>query len=73
MALVESAGWRGVWRTLPRDVQAMVLTAALILSGGIGWLLVSPSAGPSGPPLLGTVDRPPPPAPKPALELPWWN
>jgi hypothetical protein len=72
--LLVMPGWRGVWRTLPRDVKAMVVTAAALVLGGVAWLLASPPRTDFGPALLGQVERPLSPKPQPpAFKLPWWN
>jgi hypothetical protein len=72
--LLGSPAWRGVWRTLPRDVRAMVIAVAVLVLGGTAWLLVSPPVSNNGPALLGRIEPPPPPPPKqPAFKLPWWK
>lgn len=71
-------GWRGLWVSLPADVKAMVLAAALVLAAGLGWLAFGPSRPNTTPALLGYVERPlgarrPAPPPRPAFKLPWWK
>jgi hypothetical protein len=71
-------GWRGLWRSLPRDVKAMALAAVLVLVTGLGWLLLGPERPAAAPALLGYVDRPvsqrrPSPPPQPPFKLPWWK
>ena len=71
-------GWRGLWRSLPRDVKAMVAAAGVVLVAGFGWLAFGSHAPDSTPPLLGYVERPvmarrPPPPPRPPFKLPGWT
>ena len=61
------------------DVKALLVTAAIVMVAGLGWLVFGPSRTPSTPAVLGWVDQGPPPAPKPTpsprppLKLPWWK
>jgi hypothetical protein len=72
--LLAAPGWRSVWRTLPGDVRAMVIAAAVLVLSGAVWLLVSPPGSEGGPALLGRAEPTPPPPPKqPAFRLPWWK
>jgi hypothetical protein len=64
---------------MTRDVKALLAVGALVVLGGLGWLLLSPSPPPSMPRVLGWVDKgaPPPPKPtpppRPPFKLPWWK
>lgn len=71
-------GWRGLWRSLPADVKALALAAALVVAAGLGWLAFGPSFPNRSPALLGYVDRPlaprrPVAPPAPPFKLPWWK
>jgi hypothetical protein len=71
-------GGRGLWRTLPGDVKAMAVSAALVLAAGLGWLAFGPSRPDTTPALLGYVEpsvttRRPAPRPAPPFKLPWWK
>jgi hypothetical protein len=75
---VQPEGWRGVWGSLPADVKALAVAAALVMAVGLGWLTFGPSRPNETPALLGYVDRPlaarrPVPAPVPPFKLPWWK
>ncbi len=72
------AGARGGWRSLPLDVQALLLAAGLSLVLGLAWLVYDPPRPNPTPALLGYVDVPPPPrtptkAPRPPFRMPWWR
>jgi hypothetical protein len=67
-----------LWRSLPADVKALAVSAALVVAAGLGWLAFGPSLANQTPALLGYVDRPltarrsvAPPAPP--FKLPWWK
>jgi hypothetical protein len=71
-------GWRVLWRSLPRDVKAMVVAASVVLLAGFGWLVFAAPAPAAAPALLGYVERPvttlrPAPPPQPPFKLPWWK
>jgi hypothetical protein len=71
-------GWRGLWRSLPLDVKALAIAAALVIAAGLGWLALGPSLPNDTPALLGHVERPlaarrPAPRPVPPFRLPWWK
>ena len=71
-------GWRGLWRSLPADVKALALAAALVMSVGLAWLTFGPSVPNDTPALLGYVERPvsarrPGVPPAPPFKLPWWK
>jgi hypothetical protein len=67
------------FRSLPRDVQALVVAAALFVVVGLGWLIFAPPRMDATPAVLGRVDATPPPAakptpsPTPPFKLPWWR
>ena len=66
------------WRSLPRDVQGLLVAAGLIVVLGLGWLVYDPPRPTPAPALLGYVDvRPPPPTPtspsRPPFRMPWWR
>jgi hypothetical protein len=64
---------------MTRDVKVLLAAAALVLAGGLGWLIFGPTRPSSIPAVLGWVDKGPPPAPKPTppprppFKLPWWK
>jgi hypothetical protein len=67
-----------LWRTLPRDVKALVVAATVVITVGIGWTLFGPRQPEDLPAVLGYLDpTPPPPTPPPPktppLKLPWWR
>jgi hypothetical protein len=68
-----------VQATMPRDVKALVVTAAIVGIAGLGWLVFGPRRPDTTPRVLGYVDQGPPPAPKPTpspkppFKLPWWK
>ena len=67
-----------LWRTLPRDVKALVVAATVVVTAGIGWTLFGPRQPENLPAILGYLDPTPPPKtlppPKdPPLKLPWWR
>lgn len=70
-------GWRGVWRSLPRDVKAITVSAVFVLLAGFAWLVLGPPPQNKTPPLLGYVERLPAPTravpPRPPFKLPWWK
>ncbi len=68
-------GWRGLWSSFPRDVQAIATATALVLLAGLGWLVFGPPPRNDTPALLGYVDRRPPVAApaQPPVKLPWWK
>ncbi len=76
----EAAPVRGAeasgWRSLPRDVQSLLLAAGLSFVLGVVWLVYAPPQPPA-PALLGYVDVPPPhPATtvrQPPFRMPWWR
>jgi hypothetical protein len=60
------------------DVKVLLVAAALVLVGGLGWLVVAPSRPSTIPAVLGWVDKGPPPVRKPTrpqipFKLPWWK
>jgi hypothetical protein len=60
------------------DVKVLLVAAALVLVGGLGWLVFSPTRPSTLPAVLGWVDKGPPPVPKhtrpqPPFKLPWWK
>lgn len=65
--------------SLPRDVKTLLVAGAVVLAGGLGWLVFGPSRPSAIPAVLGYVDQGPPPAPRPTptprppLRLPWWK
>ena len=71
------AGAGVAWRLLPRDVQALLVTAGLLAVLGLGWLVFDPPRPTSTPALLGYVDVPPPRPPtgppRPPFRMPWWR
>ncbi len=71
-------GALAVWRTLPLDVKALVVTAALLVTGGAGWAAFGQQQGEPLPALLGYMERTPPkptprPPSRPPFKLPWWR
>ncbi len=77
-ARVGEADPGGGWRSLPLDVQALLLAAGLSVVLGVAWLVYDPPRPTPMPALLGYVDVPPPPPttlepPKPPFRLPWWR
>ena len=70
---------REVMAAVPGDVKALVVTGALVLAVGLGWLVFGPRRPDSTPAILGHVDRRPPPVPtptpppRPPVRLPWWK
>ncbi|HXY42434.1 MAG TPA: hypothetical protein VEQ10_22350 [Vicinamibacteria bacterium] len=66
------------WRSLPLDVQALVLAALVSFVLGIAWLAYDPPRAKPMPALLGYADVPAQPAtswahPRPPFRMPWWR
>jgi hypothetical protein len=61
------------------DVKVLLVAAAFVLVGGLGWLVLAPSRPSTLPAVLGWVDKGPPPLapkhtrPQPPFKLPWWK
>ena len=67
-----------LWRTLPLDVKVLVVAAALLVTGGLGWALFGQQQSEPLPALLGYMEREPPqptprPPARPPFKLPWWR
>jgi len=64
---------------LPGDVRALLVASALVLTAGLGWLVLGPRRPEPIPAVLGHVDAgappvpKPTPAPRPPFRLPWWK
>jgi hypothetical protein len=70
---------REVLAAMPRDVKALLVVSAIVMTAGLGWLVLAPRRPPSTPAILGHVDQSPPPVPtptpppRPPFKLPWWK
>jgi hypothetical protein len=63
---------------MTRDVKLLLGVGALVLVGGLGWMVFGPRGGQSIAPVLGYVDQGAPQPPKrpdsrPPFKLPWWK
>ncbi len=66
-----------VWRTFPRDVKGLVVASGFVLLAGVSWTLFAPRTEDRTPPVLGYLDAPLEPTPRPLtrppFKLPWWR
>jgi hypothetical protein len=64
---------------LPRDVRGLLVASAIVMAGGLGWLVLGPRRPAAIPAVLGHVDggappvAKPTPVPRPPFRLPWWK
>jgi hypothetical protein len=65
--------------TMTRDVKVLLVAGALVVVGGLGWLVFGPRQAPTMVPVLGWADKgapaptKPTPPPRPPFKLPWWK